>query len=109
MHFFDPDRDQYVEKIISIPGISVLGGVAQEDAKSDSNKENLAVSDKGGTPATIAQKRFLLAPIFSPRLGHLAFEWLDYLNIVLVSLLILLPGHWWARKYIEERKRNCIF
>ena len=109
VHMFDPETDQYFEKIISIPGISVLGGVARQGEEGQAAPEaGKPAPDEGegmGSPAS-APKRVLLAPVFSPGLGHFAFPWLDYLNIVLALLVIFFPCYWLFEKYMGGRKNE---
>ena len=103
VHLFDPEKDQYFEKIISIPGISVLGGLVQKKEKANERVNDKVVEEKG--PAVVnVEKRTLLAPVFNPGLIGLGFPWLDYLNMLLGALIILLPGYWLVKKYISGVK-----
>ena len=108
VHLFDPDKDQYFEKIISIPGISVLGGVVQETEKQPLSETRESAPDATGEDDSLANvpKRVLLAPVFSPGLSDFAFPWLDYLNIILSLLIIFFPCCWLFERYMDGRKND---
>ena len=108
VHLFDPDNDSYFEKIISIPGFSVHGGLVQQGSH-QKEKEGIAVDDKEEAAVGNVQKRVLLAPVFSPNLKNLAFPWLNYLNVLLGLLIVLLPGYWLIGSYVRGKRNEMYY
>ena len=106
VHLFDPVNDQYFEKTISIPGISVHGGVTTEKQQRTEKKEAAIVGEDDAKPVGSARERVLLAPVFHPSLVGLTLPWLDYLNIFLGLLIVGLLIFWFFKKYIVGERNE---
>ena len=107
IHLFDPVNEQYFEKVIPVPGISVHGG-SPRVAPPLPEKKSLPLEDKPVAKERGTPKPVLLAPIFSPKLVSLTFPWLDYLNILLALIIIILLIYWLVVEKYIGRKRNEI-
>ena len=105
IHLFDPANDQYFEKVITIPGISVHGDAVKEK-KQPVKKEDLDIKDETEEAVQNVRERILLAPVFSQKLSSLAFPWVDYLNIILGLFIIIFLLWWFFQKYVHGKKNE---